>query len=111
MLDECTFEKGIRCGVPSMLCANCEAAHSGIRISQDEVYKIRSERRGNTGGGERTMTQTRLEGSCISTAKEKEPDPWAADNVEMFQKLFQNKYGRPVTKEDIDDYINWGGRS
>jgi hypothetical protein len=45
MLDECTFEKGIRCGVPSMLCANCEAAHSGIRISQDEVYKIRSERR------------------------------------------------------------------
>jgi hypothetical protein len=57
------------------------------------------------------MTQTRLEGSCISTAKAKEPDPWVADNVEMFQKLFQNKYGRPVTKEDIDDYINWGGRS
>jgi len=56
------------------------------------------------------MSQTKLEGTCTTIATSKEPDPWVSDSIELFQKLFRSKYGRPPTSEDVDDYINWGGR-
>jgi hypothetical protein len=41
MIDECDFEKGIRCGISPMLCHNCEVACVGIRMSETEIRRIR----------------------------------------------------------------------
>ena len=43
MLDSCKFHSGLRCGVEYILCANCEEAHVGIQVPQDEIDSIQRE--------------------------------------------------------------------